>query len=140
MFHSFRGFSADMELEIGKQAFVLASSFVLGVLLGGMYDMMRPLRRRASNAGAAFIDALYALCALIVSFSFAMGAANGRFGVWELTFIFLGFTSYIQLLSDRVYPIFNGAVKLMEKFFVIIKNFNKKTAKLAKILFHKVRK
>lgn len=129
-----------MELEIGRQALGLLMSFMLGALLGLMYDALRPLRRRCRATGAALIDTLYALCALIAAFSFAMGAANGRMGVWELIFIFLGFSAYIQLLSEHIYPVFNGAVKFIEKISSLAKNFIKKIAKLAKILFHKVRK
>lgn len=129
-----------MELDISAQALTLLLALLLGAALGLGYDFLRPLRRRIQGAARAFIDIFYALASGASGFVFAMGAANGRMGVWELSLTLAGFLLYLHTLSHRVYPIMDGGMNLAWKLIGKIKNFFQKTAKKVKFLFKKVRK
>lgn len=134
-----RGFSADMEIDVLQQALTLLSAFLLGAALGLGYDLLRPLRRRSRGVLTALIDVVFALGAGVLAFVFAMGAANGRLGVWELTFTLAGFLVYLYTLSRRVYPIMDGGMKIVCVIAKKIKKFFQKNAEMAKFLFQKVR-
>ena len=51
----------------------------------------------------------------------------------------IGFIMYMHTVSDRVYALFDGALGAVEGLAAHAKKIIKKTAELAKILFHKVR-
>ena len=110
-----------MEVELAVQAQSLVLAFGLGALLGLAYDCLRPLRRRAA------------------AFTLAMSAQPGRLGIWELAMTLIGFIMYMHTVSDRVYALFDGALGAVEGLAAHTKKIIKKTAELAKILFHKVR-
>ena len=128
-----------MEVELAVQAQSLVLAFGLGALLGLSYDCLRPLRRRAAAFGAAVLDAAFSLAALAGAFTLAMSAQPGRLGIWELAMTLIGFIMYMHTVSDRVYALFDGALGAVEGLAAHAKKIIKKTAKLAKILFHKVR-
>lgn len=133
-------FSDDMEIDLTKQAMALAAAFVLGVLLGLIYDFLRPFRRRASVAAAACIDVFYGLSAGSGVFLYAMAAPGGRLGIWELSLTLLGFLAYIWTLSDIVYRLTDGVYELVRRLVIwpekILKNFRNMT----KLFFQNVQK
>lgn len=76
----------------------LLTALVFGLSLGLLYDLMRPLRRRAGRAGP-LLDVLFALLSGLAAFLFAMGAENGRMGQWELAAMLAGFLLWLNFLS-----------------------------------------
>ena len=97
-----------MALDPGRQLLQLLGALLLGMALGPAYDLLRPPRRRSGRLAAALLDLLFALLAGAAAFLYAMGAGNGRLGVWELTASTLGFLMYFHLLSPLFYPLFSA--------------------------------
>ena len=126
------GFLADMEIELTKQALALGAAFVLGLLLGLVYDILRPLRRRASKAAAACIDVFYGLSAGWGVFLYAMAAPGGRLGIWELSLTLLGFLVYTWTLSDMVYRLTDGVYSLIMRLVLSIEKILKKFRNVTK--------
>lgn len=129
-----------MTAALDKQALALALALVLGMLTGVCYDFFRPLRRRSGRVAAALQDALFCFIAGGGLFLFAMGAENGRMGVWELTAVLVGFLLYMHTLSTPILAFFTAALHTLEKIMRSCKKILKKTAVLAKKFFQKVRK
>ncbi len=129
-----------MREALSSQSARLVLGFVLGAALGLAYDLLRPLRRRSGRAGAAALDAVFAVLAGVSAFVFAMGAGSGRMGVWELASALAGFTGYMHTLSDSVFALTDGAFARGVKITLQIKKLIKKIAETAKFLFQKARK
>lgn len=135
-----QGFLADMEIQVYTQLKALGFAFILGFVLGLVYDLVRPARRRSSTWGERVLDILYALFSGSAVFLYVLAAPGGRLGVWELLFTLCGFLSYLHLLSDRVFT-------FTDKFFVVVialfrrtKNFIKKILDMTKMYFQNVQK
>lgn len=129
-----------MAAGLDKQALALALALALGVLTGVCYDFFRPLRRGAGSVLAALQDVLFCLIAGGGIFMFAMGADNGRMGVWELTAALIGFLLYMHTLSAPILAIFTAVYDALGKLINLCKKFLKKSALSAKKIFQKVRK
>lgn len=91
-----------MERPVSLQALGLLLALGLGLLLGMMYELLRPLRRHAGPAAAAVIDLVFCLCALCACFFFALAAPEGVLGLWELSASLLGFLAWLHLLGPMV--------------------------------------
>ena len=76
----------------------LLSAIALGAALGILYDLLRPLRRRAGRA-SSLADLLFALLAGIGAFCCAMSAESGRLRIWELAASLMGFLLWQNFLS-----------------------------------------
>lgn len=126
-----------MAAALDKQALALALALVLGILTGVCYDFFRPLRRESGRVSAAIQDALFCIIAGGGLFLFAMGADNGRMGVWELTAVLIGFLLYMHTLSAPILAFFTLAFHFLKKIVGSCKIFLKKTALLAKKFFQK---
>ena len=118
-------FSADMEISLVKQAAALLAALALGALLGLLYDMIRPVRRRCAAWGAAVLDVLYGMVCGFCVFIYVLAAPGGRLGVWELGFSLLGFLLYLHILSDIVYPLTERAFSLLMELWSFLKKFIK---------------
>ena len=92
-----------MALSIRAQALSLLPAFGLGLGLGLLYDMFRPIRRRG---GDGLWDGLFCLCAACLSFLPAMRAETGALGTGELLLSLLGLLTYFRFLSPVCFPIF----------------------------------
>ncbi len=93
-----------MELNIGRQAAAIVFAHLGGWLLGLVYDLLRPPRRRLRPASAAVLDLLFCVFAGSAAFLFAMGAGSGRLGTWELLAALCGFLAYMHTLSRILEP------------------------------------
>lgn len=129
-----------MEINIFSQALALAFAFLLGLLLGLVYDLVRPARRRSGAWGETVLDVLFGLFCGSAVFIYAIAAPGGRLGVLELSFTLCGFLLYTYLISDRVYA-------LTDRCFVVIigtvrhvKNFIKKIRIVTKMYFQNMQK
>lgn len=128
-----------MELEIKAQAVRLGLALLLGLCTGLIYDLLRPVRRRAGRA-AVLLDILFSAAVFVLSFLFAMGAGSGRLGQWELCGILLGFLSYMHFLSVVFFPIFERTTALLIRGIRLCKKLIKKAGDSSKFFFKNMRK
>ena len=128
-----------MGVDVARQALSLALALGLGALTGLCYDLLRPLRRRGGRAAGALMDALFCIAAGAALFAYAMSAANGRLGIWELAAALAGFLIYMHTLSGVFLPVFTAAADVFYKIMATCKKTMKKSAVSAKIIFQKVR-
>lgn len=128
-----------MAAALDKQVLALGLALLLGVLTGICYDFFRPLRRHSGRVWAAVQDALFCIIAGGGLFIFAMGADNGRMGLWELTAVLIGFLLYMHTLSTPILAFFTVLFRGIKKAAVFCKKILKKIAVSAKKFFQKVR-
>lgn len=112
-----------MGQSIRAQALFLLLAAGLGVGLGLLYDLLRPLRRRT---GDALWDLLFCAAAALGGFCFAMRSDSGRLGSGELAAALAAFWLYARLLSPAVAP-------LSENFFCFPGRIRVKIAKRSKM-------
>lgn len=129
-----------MEIDIRRQALLLAAAFALGAALGLCYDILRPMRRKCGAVGAAGIDFVFALLSCAGLFVFSMSADSGRLGLWELCAALLGFLGYTYTLSDLVFPLLDRSFAFILNVCGKIKNFLKIVLNSAKKVFKKMLK
>ena len=123
-----------MGLSIRAQSLSLLCALLLGMGLGLLYDMLRPIRRRS---GDLFWDLLFCLCASAAAFLFAMRTGSTR-GIGETLFCALGLFGYFQLLSPVLLPVFDKLDRAIRVFWIFTQNAGKKVAQTAKKLFQKL--
>lgn len=128
-----------MEIELQNQGLALLLALGMGIGTGLVYDLLRPLRRRTGKAAGAALDVLFCLLSGFAVFSFAMGADDGRLGLWELSAALLGFIGYLYTLSRPILYVFTALLDFLCNFMTACKNLIKKFALSAKIVFQKVR-
>lgn len=128
-----------MGVEISLQTRALILALVLGVGIGLSYDLLRPLRRRLGRLAGALLDVLFCAIAGGFAFSYAMGADNGRLGIWELAAAAIGFLAYMYSLSDFMLRIFNAILEELCKTVRFAVKVIKKTAFSVKNLFQNMR-
>lgn len=138
--HCGHGFSADMEIYPVLQLEALGLSCLTGLALGLVYDVLRPLRRRLGRGPAAVLDVLYALFSCGLAFVAALSSPGGRLGVWELSFILLGFLAYLWLLSDAVFSFTDRCFVFAIGFLRLLKEKLNNILNLTKLFFHNVQK
>lgn len=112
----------NMELELGLQIRALLLAVGLGVLLGLLYDALRPLRRKTGSFCAAALDILFCVAAGAAVFVYAMGADSGRLGLWELSATLLGFLLYMYTVSSFFFGIFSALLVFFCRFVNRCKN------------------
>lgn len=91
-----------METSVSLQAAAIGKAAVIGLVLGLLYDLLRPLRFRAGKVGAALVDMLFCAASGVAAFIYAMGAGDGRLGVCELGAMTVGFLLYLYVLGDKL--------------------------------------
>ena len=136
---SCRAFSPEMETDLPAQGAALLLALALGLGLGLLYDFLRPPRHHGGRLLAGALDFLFALTAGAAVFIYAMGADNGRLGLWELCAALLGFLLYQHTLSPTVLRLLEPAFCVMEKTILSAKKFLEKCAFSAKKFFQNVR-
>jgi len=125
-----------MTIEVHRQAAALALAFLLGIALGLIYDILRPLRHRLGRYAA--FDAVFCLIAACSGFVFIMSAGEGRISLWDAVFAGLGFAAYMRVLSPPIYTFLSKALAQAEKIIKWIKNITEKSANYVKFLFQKL--
>ena len=123
-----------MGLSIRAQSLSLLWALLLGMGLGLLYDMLRPIRRRS---GDLFWDLLFCLCASAAAFLFVMRTGSAR-GIGETLFCTLGLFGYFQLLSPLLLPVFDKLDRAIRVFWIFTQNAGKKVSQTAKKLFQKL--
>ena len=117
-----------MEVDIRDQGLSLLCFLALGLMLGLIYDLLRPLRYRFK--GALIWDGLF--CATAAAGCFFLAAEEGRLGVWDIALSLAAFCMYINRLSSYVFPwisrffgLFGAFVRFLEKkYFFCKKHFS----------------
>ena len=129
-----------MALDLHRQLFRLLYALGLGLALGLGYDVLRPPRRHSGARLAALLDLLFGLLAACAAFVYAMGAGEGRLGLWELAAALLGFLFYLHLLSPLFYPLLDALFEVLHNIIGSFKKICVRTHISAKKNFQKVRK
>lgn len=91
-----------METSVSLQAAAIGKAAVIGLVLGLLYDLLRPLRFRAGKVGAFLLDMLFCAASGTAAFFYAMGAGNGRLGVCQLGAMTVGFLLYLYIIGDKL--------------------------------------
>ncbi len=127
-----QGFSAEwMEISLYRQGLSLLCFALLGLGLGLLYDMLRPMRYAGGRA--CIWDGLF--CAVAAAGLFVLSMGSGRLGQWDMAAALLMFCVYINLLSPHILPIFLGIAETMHKSYKIIILWLKKIKINAKKFF-----
>lgn len=100
-----------MELSISGQLLSLLLFAVLGLALGIIYDLLRPLRY-FSHTGLIW-DIIF--CAAGAVGFFTLGMHSGRPDIWGIAAALICFCLYINLLSPLLLPVFLDIFKFMHK-------------------------
>ena len=125
-----------MALSIRLQAVSLLLACALGMGLGLMYDLLRPIRRRSGD----FVwDLLFCFCATVSAFLFAMRSPNGVLGTGDLLLAMLGLLLYFHLLRPVLLPVFGKIDRTFGGFWINTQKSLKKVAQAAKKLFQKTK-
>lgn len=124
-------------MNIATQAGAIFLAHAGGWLLGLLYDLMRPPRRRLHRVWAAVLDVEFCLIAGCAAFVFAISAGDGRLGTWELTAALAGFLLYLHTLSRFLEPILDKICSAVWRFARRAENLTKKVWKYAKRYFQK---
>lgn len=124
-----------METSLARQGLSLLTALAMGMGLGLLYDLLRPPRRRLRPVPAALLDGLFALASGAAVFVFAMGAGEGRLGLWELTAALLGALLYLHALSPLILPLLELPYRVMGKIMRLSKKVVKNVADPAKRSF-----
>ncbi len=120
-----------------RELLPLAASLLLGMGLGLLYDLLRPPRRAAGALTGALLDLAFSAFALAACFLGAMGAAEGRLGLWELIADLLGFLFYLFVLSPVILPLFQEAYRVIQNTIRLLKKLNENGRKTVKKYFPK---
>ena len=129
-----------MGVELRGQALALLWAVALGLAIGLCYDLLRPIRYWAGRVLGALLDVLFCLLAGGGAFLYAMGADNGRLGLWELGAMLLGFLFYLHFPSRLLLPIFSALADLCLKIMASCKKILDKCVFSLKRFFQNVRK
>lgn len=121
-----------MGLSLRGQALSLLLAFALGLGLGLLYDLFRPVRRRG---GDALWDGLFCLCAACLAFLSAMRAESGVLGTGKLLLSLLGMLSYFHFFSPVCLPALEALFSKLEYCWQILKFLQKKLLFLQKNSF-----
>ena len=117
----------------------LAFSFALGILVGVLYDALRPMRRASKTLAAALLDIVF--CALTAGgfFCLAMSSRSGMLGLWELAAAAVGLLLYTHYLSAQVYRFFARGLDMLRALGKKFHKRVKKTVLSSKKYFIKMR-
>ena len=122
-------------------------ALALGLVLGLVYDLLRPPRRAMRFCGL-LLDGAFCALAAFGAFSLAMADEGGRFGLWAVAAGFSGFFLWLALVSPLFAPVaerswttvYNFIKKVLEFVGKSLKSANYMLAKLKKCYIIKFRK
>ena len=120
-----------MEISIAEQAISLLCFACLGLGLGLLYDLLRPMRYRGK--GAFLLD--LGFCAAGAAACFMLSMESGKAGLWNIMCALLGFCLYICNLSPVLLPLFMGSFDWLLRRVAQVRNALKNLNFLKKILY-----
>ena len=110
-----------METQLSRQGLALLAALLMGVGIGVIYDMLRPVRRRTGRFAGAALDVLFCAASGCAAFAYAMGAGDGRLGLWELAAALVGFLLYMHTLSESLLRLFTALLDALCAVAVAVK-------------------
>ena len=134
-----------MEIYIGQQLKDLGAALLLGIALGTVYDLLRPVRlqRRDSKSLTNIVDGLYVLFVLLTIFLFALRIGQGELRLFMLFGCIGGMVFYFLLFSPLLRPLWDfwtdAAVRFLSLLWKPVALFVsgvKKVEKFTKKYFH----
>ena len=128
-----------METELSRQSLALLAALLMGVGIGVVYDMLRPVRRRTGRLAGAALDILFCAASGCAAFFYAMGAGDGRLGLWELAAALVGFLLYMHTLSECLLRLFTALLDALCAAVLAVKKFLGKVLLLTRNFLGKVR-
>lgn len=124
-----------MQTPVSLQLAQVAASVMLGFLLGGLYDVMRVIRRRTGSN--AVPDVLFWMASLASVFSLGMDIGGGSMHIFMLCSVMLGFALYMLLLSPAVLKLLDAIAGFFAVIFRPIRKVLGIFSKTVKKLFAK---
>lgn len=124
-----------MQTAVSLQLAQLAASVLLGSLLGGLYDVLRVIRRRTGSN--AVPDMLFGSAALVLMFYLGMDIGGGSMHVFMLCSVILGFALYMLLLSSVILKALDAAAGIFAAVFRPIGKVSETFLKIVKKPFAK---
>ena len=95
-----------MSPDVLNQAAIFAQAFLMGALLGLVYDGMRTLRRSLQLPGLAFLlDLLFWLAATAGLFALTLLRDDGQVRIYHMAAVTLGGGAYFLTLSGLILPV-----------------------------------
>ena len=123
-----------MEAQLSRQLALFCQAVLLGLSLGLVYDLLRPLRQRLPSL-TSFFDGVYCLTCAAGVFLFALQRASGDLRGFLLLGIAGGAVLFFCALSPLLRPVWKGSgpVARREKSFAdtlnnVIPDLSSKTA------------
>ena len=121
-----------MGVNISQQLLLFLRSVLLGGVLGLLYDLLRPFRRRSDLVWGGILDVLYGVTAVSGLFFFVM-AGDGELRIFILMGVAGGAVLFFCLLSELMAPLWEFWAALLltpvgwiKSFLVSLrKNFKK---------------
>lgn len=138
-----------MQISVSLQLAQIAASVLLGFALGGLYDILRVIRRASGKNALA--DVLFGVAAIVSVFSLGMDIGGGALHIFMLCSVLLGTAMYMLLLSriilkalDAVARAFGFIVrpvkKALEFFSKTVKKLFAKFTNCSTILMRKLKR
>ena len=123
-----------MGVNISQQLALFLRSVLLGGVLGLLYDLLRPFRRRCGRLGEGLLDALYGVTAVSALFFFVM-AGDGELRIFVVMGTIGGAVLFFCLLSQAMTPVWEFWAALLLAPLGWVKKFLGKCRKNFKKLF-----
>ena len=123
-----------MGVNISQQLLLFLRSVLLGGVLGLLYDLLRPFRRRSDLMWGGILDVLYGVTAVSGLFFFVM-AGDGELRIFILMGVAGGAVLFFCLLSELMAPLWEFWAALLLTPVGWIKNFLVSLRKNFKKLF-----
>ena len=123
-----------MGVNISQQLLLFLRSVLLGGVLGLLYDLLRPFRRRSDLVWGGILDVLYGVTAVSGLFFFVM-AGDGELRIFILMGVAGGAVLFFCLLSELMAPLWEFWAALLLTPVGWIKNFLVSLRKNFKKLF-----
>lgn len=134
---SFRDFSGNMwEISLSLQVKTSLYGIVLGILLCGIYDIIKALRKTADKRNAAVFagDIIFSVICAIVTFLFLLATTDGEIRGYALFFEGVGFLisrlTLSKLFLKLFCKLFGLTVKGMKKISYLLFKLSIKTERL----------
>lgn len=118
-------------MSVGTQCVSLGCFLLLGLGLGLLYDVLRPIRY--GSRFSLLWDGLFCAAAALGCFVLAM--SKGRLGIWDAAATCLGFCLYINFLSPLLLPHFWDIAAALHNCYKIIVKAVKKLQIIVKKIF-----
>ena len=88
-----------MENPLSEQMLLLAATFLCGMALGALYDLLRMLRRKCSLPGSLLLDVVFCIIFACAFFWLGMGPGRGVLRLYMPPLMLLGALAWLALFG-----------------------------------------